>query len=183
MEKVECMEQAIIQHIRTAGMVNKSKETSLVDEFLDLRRERRKFCAATLNELENLKSRNHNLEDELKLAVNAITICKEEYKKLSRQHESSIKESNESIISKYQELFRQQELSTKQSIIAMQQEYEAKIKLLETKVNEVFEEKNRSDKRDATEMANNLVRKAAADIEFKYVSKIKELDLYYSNYF
>jgi len=52
-EAIEGMEQAVIQHIRTAGIVNKSKETSLVDKVLDLRRERRRIFSSTFNELES----------------------------------------------------------------------------------------------------------------------------------
>ena len=67
-EILEGMEQAVIQHIRTAGIVNKSKETSLVDKVLDLRRERRRVFSATINELEIVKKEFIELQIRLQKA-------------------------------------------------------------------------------------------------------------------
>jgi hypothetical protein len=44
-DQIENMEQAVIQHIRTSG-IRKPRETSLIDELMDMRRERRKLFAA-----------------------------------------------------------------------------------------------------------------------------------------
>ena len=75
----------------------------------------------------------------------------------------------------YNLILQKQQLKEKATIIEVRQKYETKIRLLESKINEVFEEKMRSDKRDAQSIAADMVRKAAEDIEAKYLAKIKEL--------
>lgn len=76
-------------------------------------------------------------------------------------------------------MFQKQQQNEKSTIYEVRQKYETKIKLLESKINEVFEEKMKSDRRDAQSIASDLIRKAAEDIEAKYLAKMKELDYYY----
>lgn len=78
------------------------------------------------------------------------------------------------IKSDYNLIFQKQQLKEKSAIYEVRQKYETKIKLLESKINEVFEEKMKYDRKDAQSMASDLIRKAAEDIEAKYLAKMKE---------
>ena len=62
--RIENIEQSIIQHIRTSG-IRKPRETALIDELLDLRKERRIFSSSIHNQLKSLESQNKLLFDEL----------------------------------------------------------------------------------------------------------------------
>lgn len=89
-EILEGMEQAVIQHIRTAGIVNKSKETSLVDKVLDLRRERRRVFSATINELETVKKEFIELQIRLQKAEADIIETKADFEREILQHKSEL---------------------------------------------------------------------------------------------
>eukprot|EP01035_Chromulina_nebulosa_P028613 gene28613-37811_t len=162
-EILEGMEQAVIQHIRTAGIVNKSKETSLVDKVLDLRRERRRVFSATINELETVKKEFIELQIRLQKAEADIIETKADFERATLQHKSELVNCS-----------AKQQLKEKSAIYEVRQKYETKIKLLESKINEVFEEKMKYDRKDAQSMASDLIRKAAEDIEAKYLAKMKE---------
>ena len=89
-EILEGMEQAVIQHIRTAGIVNKSKETSLVDKVLDLRRERRRVFSANINELETVKQEFIELQIRLQKAEADIIETKADFERATLQHKSEL---------------------------------------------------------------------------------------------
>lgn len=89
-EIIEGMEQTVIQHIRTAGIVNKSKETSLVDKVLDLRRERRRVFSATLNELESVRKEVTELQLRLQKAEADIIEATSELERATLQHKSEL---------------------------------------------------------------------------------------------
>lgn len=59
-QKVEDLEQALIQHLRTAG-IRKPRETALIDEVMDLRKHRRRLLAAVNAQLAVLQQENQQL--------------------------------------------------------------------------------------------------------------------------
>jgi hypothetical protein len=63
--RIEELEQGILQHIRTAGL-RKPKETSLVDELLAIRRERRRLFAGIVVKAEQTSAALSSVSDELR---------------------------------------------------------------------------------------------------------------------
>jgi hypothetical protein len=62
--KLEGAEQAVIQHLRTSGL-RKASETSLVDEIMNIRRERRRIFSDLLSVCESLRNQCRHLEVQL----------------------------------------------------------------------------------------------------------------------
>ena len=61
---IEGAEQSVIQHLRTCGL-RKASETSLIDEILNIRRERRRIFADLMQVCESLRNQNKHLEKQL----------------------------------------------------------------------------------------------------------------------
>ena len=89
-ETIEGMEQAVIQHIRTAGIVNKSKETSLVDKVLDLRRERRRIFSSTFNELESAKKEVIELQLKIQQTEDDFSQTKADLERATLEYKSGL---------------------------------------------------------------------------------------------
>lgn len=64
-DKIEGLEQEIIQHIRTSG-IRKPRETSLIDEVLEIRKERRRLFSSLTNQLTSSNNQLSQLSDELR---------------------------------------------------------------------------------------------------------------------
>ena len=64
---IEGAEQSVIQHLRTCGL-RKASETSLIDEILNIRRERRRIFTDLMQVCESLRNQNKHLEKQLHIA-------------------------------------------------------------------------------------------------------------------
>eukprot|EP01032_Pedospumella_encystans_P025125 gene25125-28405_t len=69
--KIENLEQGIIQHVKTSG-IRKPRELQLIDEIMDLRRERRKLFSTLVQQLRVTEGLNAELGSQL-------TAVKEKY--------------------------------------------------------------------------------------------------------
>ena len=61
---IEGTEQSVIQHLRTCGL-RKASETSLIDDILNIRRERRRIFTDLMQVCESLRNQNKHLEKQL----------------------------------------------------------------------------------------------------------------------
>ena len=61
---IEGAEQSVIQHLRTSGL-RKASETSLIDEILNIRRERRRIFTDLLTVCDSLRNQSRHLEKQL----------------------------------------------------------------------------------------------------------------------
>ena len=84
---------------------------------------------------------------------------------------NKIIKNNEKII---KQQYDEQKINEKVFIEKIKSKYETKIKLIETKLNELLQQKFNSDKSDAIEMANEFTKKIKIEIENKYSAKIQE---------
>ncbi len=177
MEKIEDLEQLLLQHMRTAG-IRSSKENSLIEEMLDLRKERRKLFS-------QLAEKNQRLTEENEF-------IKEQHRQANQKQEQLInllKNQHDTEIAKREEEFHQRESSFKHEIALLQenhklleeksyetfkQTYESKLGKLEQKLKQVLKEKEANDLSKAKQLAEKFIEKALVEMEESHKKKISE---------
>lgn len=177
MEKIEDLEQLLLQHMRTAG-IRSSKENSLIEEMLDLRKERRKLFSQLAEKNERLTEENE--------------FIKEQHRQANQKQEQLInllKNQHDIEIAKREEEFHQRESSFKHEIALLQenhklleeksyetfkQTYESKLGKLEQKLKQVLKEKEANDLSKAKQLAEKFIEKALVEMEESHKKKISE---------
>jgi hypothetical protein len=175
--KIENLEQNIIQHIRTSG-VRKPRETALIDEVMELRRERRKFSSAVHSQLKALDGQNKVLVDEVtelreKLQV-AGTAGELTRRKLAESRETDKTQFEERLT---KELATQEEklkFIEKINIAKIRNKYEEQMKEYDLKMKEMFQAKAKAELKDARTIALELVEKAKLEMEKRCNEKLAE---------
>jgi hypothetical protein len=175
--KIENLEQNIIQHIRTSGM-RKPRETALIDEVMELRRERRKFTSAVHSQLKVLDGQNKvlvhevsELREKLQVAAAAEELIR---RKLADSRESDRTQFEERLA---RELATQEEklkFMEKINIAKLRNKYEERMKEYDLKMKEVFQAKAKAELKDARTIALELVEKAKLEMEKRCNEKLAE---------
>lgn len=175
--KVENLEQGIIQHVKTSG-IRKPREMQLIDEIMDLRRERRKIFATLVQQLRLTDARNSELSSELatlkERQSGEATGLQSQLTALLTQRQADQDRYEEKL---QRELAAQEEkhkFMEKVNVDKVKRKCEEKMKLLEAKVDEVFVMKANSDQKEAKAIATELLTKAKAELEKRCSDKINE---------
>ena len=177
LSRIEGLEQNVIQHIRTSG-IRKPRETSLIDELLDIRKERRKLFSSLSSQVKTLESINQQVTEDLtklkeKQANEASGLQSQLSTLLSQknqEHESFDQKLRTELEAQEEKLKFMERLN----IDKVKKKCEERIKLVEAKVLEVMEAKKNADLKDAKTIALDLVGKAKAEMEKKCLDKIAE---------
>jgi hypothetical protein len=177
MEKIEELEQLLLQHMRTAGLRN-NKENILIEEMLDIRKERRKLFAKILEKNKALEKENASLKEEIRLSNekqgNFIQCLKDQYALDLNKREKEWN-SLENALNKEIELIREnQRLTDDNKIEQIRKSYEVKLAQLETKLADIVKEKQLNDLTKAKLIAEDLLKKITNDLETKYHKKVNE---------
>ena len=80
MEDIESKEELLLQHIRSSGL-KKQRETSLIDEVLDLRKCRRQVFTALTEKLKDLQSKIDSNKLDTNLIIKSFDEKQEKYKR------------------------------------------------------------------------------------------------------
>jgi len=174
---IENMEQAVIQHVRTSG-IRKPRETSLIDELMDIRRERRKLFSA-------LGERSRSLSTQCEGLLGDLAHLRDQQGRSMGRLESQVESLRAELHSSQttfattlaSQLSAQQEKSQFLEQLAVQKvkkRCEEKMLLLEEKVDQVMREKRRADLSEARAIATELLGKAKVEMEKKYCGKIHD---------
>ena len=134
---IEALEQELLNHIRTSGL-RKPRETSLIDEVMVIRRERRRLFAALSTKTTDLERRKGELSEELnRVLSDSDSRCK----KLSEELQQL------KISSRQQQRRVEEKLDFKHKLAAddLRSRFEAKTRLIESKLQEIMLEKERKD--------------------------------------
>lgn len=176
LSRIEVTEQDLIQHVRTSG-IRKPRETFLIDEIMNIRRERRKFCTQLTSHVHLLQHRNEALINDLKevkeqvrsersnnssLLSNFESIRNNELKTLETRYETE----NTQLLEKIQQQHRS-------DVDRLKAKYESKMKLIESRFSEVLEAKQRSDGADIEIKAREIAAKVKLELEAKLNKKIQ----------
>ena len=175
--KIENLEQGIIQHVKTSG-IRKPRELQLIDEIMDLRRERRKLFSTLVQQLRVSEGLNAELGSQL-------TAVKEKYTTETSSLQSQLSAllaQKQGEQERYEEKLRreleiQEEKSKfmeKINIDKVKKRCEEHINVLEAKLNEVISMKVKSDQKEARTIATELLSKAKAELEKRASDKIAE---------
>jgi hypothetical protein len=175
--KIENLEQNIIQHIRTSG-VRKPRETALIDEVMELRRERRKFTSAVHSQLKVLDGQNKVLVGEVSELREKLHIAGAA-EELTRR---TLADSRESDRTQFEERLAR-ELATQEeklkfmekiNIAKIRNKYEERMKEYDLKMKELFQAKAKAELKDARTIALELVEKAKLEMEKRCNEKLAE---------
>ncbi len=139
-DAIEEREQTIIQHIRTSGL-RKPRESSLIEEMIELRKDRRKAFSAILsknetisNQFSELKSMFSNQKDVLQHEISIKTVELQQELSLKNSQLEEITRSQEEYSNRLKQRFHLA-LREEKKILASQ--YEEKLQLIESKLAEV----------------------------------------------
>ena len=174
MDEIETREQDLIQHIRTAGL-QKRREILLVDEVLDLRKEKRKLLTSLTSELANLK------EESTTNNVKSQQIIKESQGQLvliKKLYEDKFDKFKNELFDRYQILEEEnQELSSlnkkyKDEHQHMLSEYHSRVKILDDKMKELKNIQQKSETTMRQEIEIEIKQQLTRDIELKYEQEI-----------
>ena len=175
--RIENIEQSIIQHIRTSG-IRKPRETALIDELLDLRKERRIFSSSIHNQLKSLESQNKLLFDELnelkKNTSNELKTAQDNEKLLQIQLQTEKLHFEERLKKELHDQEEKLKFLESMNMNKLKKKYEERVKMMDDKVSEVFKEKAKSDMKEARNLATDLAEKAKVQIERRYNEKLAE---------
>ena len=175
--RIENIEQSIIQHIRTSG-IRKPRETALIDELLDLRKERRIFSSSIHNQLKSLESQNKLLFDELnelkKNTSNELKTAQDNEKLLQIQLQTEKLHFEERLKKELHDQEEKLKFLESMNMNKLKKKYEERVKMMDDKVSEVFKEKAKSDMKEARSLATDLAEKAKVQIERRYNEKLAE---------
>lgn len=179
MEVLDEMDQTLIQHIRTAGL-RKAREVALIDEIMEIRRERRKLFSTLSTKMENLEKQNFELkaqEDEKAIKsseeLNEKLVAKQdELSRLKQKCKLHINELNERHAAQIEDI--NEKISKK---------YEGKLQLLESKIEELSSMKQTREKREADQSAQVIVQEQLLEVERKHAAKIQKCDNCDASYF
>lgn len=175
--KIENLEQNIIQHIRTSG-VRKPRETALIDEVMELRRERRKFSTTIYGHLKALDKQNSALQQEmdaLRHRLQTSTAGEEQLqRKQAEMRETERQQFEERLKNELATQEEKLEFMEKINIAKVRNKYEERMKELELKMKDVFQERAKTELKDARTIAMELVEKAKVELERRCNEKIAE---------
>jgi hypothetical protein len=135
-EDVERLEDVLLQHIRTSGL-KKSRETSLIDEVLELRRVRRRALSQIAADFDKLQVENNELiRRSEKIARSAVLHEKE----MELKVQIEAKRLEQDYRGKFSEFAARRDGSVKEFIAKMKQKYENQLAILENKLSDITSE-------------------------------------------
>jgi len=178
--RLETMEQELIQHIRTSG-VSQSRELSLIDEVMNIRTERRKLFSV-------MNKMVHELQQVCDDSKRGIVMKDDEISSLITKHRS-LQDINDQLLQDmadrevhYRDKYKEDvEVEMKKMsavhdkhIQALNINHLEKIRLLESKIEEVQQMRVAVDQQSARKVAVGLLESAKEEMMRKYNKKIAE---------
>jgi hypothetical protein len=177
MEKIEELEQLLLQHMRTAGLRN-NKENMLIEEMLDLRKERRKMITSLVEKNNAVQQENNELREQSRQLTDKsqalINLLKEQHKTELQRRDEEFKTLESALRTEIQLLHDNSKLNEEKTVEVVKNSYEAKFFKLETKLKQLLKEKEINDLSKAKMIAENLLKKVTSEIEEKYKKRLAE---------
>lgn len=176
-DRLEQLEQTIIQHIRTSA-IPKQRELLLVDEMLTLRTERRRYFSNIQTQVDKLKKDNDEYQKQL-------TTMQQSYVSEQEKSQRDCKVELQKCTEELQSLQHEYELEKRMHVENMKllenevtqrlkRLYDSKLNIIEIKLKEVMLEKQTNDLAQAKVIADSIVKKVSGDLEEKYQRKVAE---------
>ena len=170
-DKLERLEQDLILHVRTSG-VRKQSEISLINEIMEIRRERRQLISALVDKYDRMHAENVALRKSVagseETTQKLISSHGLEMERISRDIKQQIAEIKQECANAYSHNMEKMSMEHKSSMDKLKAKYREKIQLFEHKINQLSEAKLNADSVEAQKMASKLVATAKAELEARY---------------
>ena len=170
-DKIESLEQELIQHIHTAGL-RKPREIALCEEIMIIRKERRQVYTSLNNHIKQLVDNVNILSSRLNaMNTNNDIISSQKMLLLQQKYDDLSTTSNDKIeylknqIKKIQD---NQDFVINNEKELLRQRYEKKTRLLDDKYKELSDSKNRRDTQIAEGLAADIILEKTSIIETGY---------------
>jgi hypothetical protein len=170
MEGIEAREQDLIQHIRTAGL-QKRREICLVDEVLELRKERRKFLTSMQSQIASLTSERSELTER---CGQVISDAKEQLLAIKVHFEEKLKSVQTDLEARNKELMTEsnalldQNNKLKDHQLTMTQKYSKNVGLLDAKIKELVKIQRVTESTLRQDIEASVSRRIADELELKH---------------
>jgi hypothetical protein len=175
-EELERLEQDLIHHLRASG-VRKPRETSLIEEVMVLRRERRKVFSSLTLQLNKYVESYEDLKIKFSKINEDYRLEKEKFLSLISKFEiekrNEILKLDETLKKEFKLEIENNKAKEKDLLSKVKIKYDEKVKLIETKLNEIIVAKQKSDFFVAEKIAKEMVCKVKDDLESKYLNEIR----------
>ena len=180
MESIETREHDLIQHIRTAGL-QKRREIALVDEVLELRKEKRQVFSNLASKVESLTKL---LSESEKERVDVLKNTKEQLDSITLGYEDNIRRQKEesqkfitSLSSQVKELsIENNKLKEYQNELTIK--YNKKMGIVEKKMNEIINIQQKSETSLKSELEFQIKAGLKSELETKHeieIAKLKDI--------
>lgn len=174
---LEAMEQSIMQHIRTGGL-KKNRECAIIDEILNLRKNRRQLFSNIVRDVNSLNEYSLTVEQALAnereytttRSTNTEIALKDDVARLSNE----IKQINDSHKIQIDELRESSRKSIAIEVAQVKLKYENKLRLLEEKVFAIQTASKESNEEQAKKLAQYGSSEAVIEEQSKTVQRYKE---------
>ena len=135
-DNIERLEDVLLQHIRTSGM-KKSRETSLIDEVLELRRVRRRALSQIAADIDKLQLDNDEIIRQSKGIARSAVIHEKE---IEVKVHNEVKRLEQEYREKFSEFAARRDGSIKEFIAKIKHKYENQLVVLENKLADITAE-------------------------------------------
>ena len=178
--RLETMEQELIQHIRTSG-VSQSRELSLIDEVMNIRTERRKLFSVMNKMVHELQQVCDDSKRGMVMKVDEISSLIAKHRSLQDINDQLLQDMADREVH-YRDKYKEDvEVEMKKMsavhdkhIQALNINHLEKIRLLESKIEEVQQMRVAVDQQSARKVAVGLLESAKEEMMRKYNKKIAE---------
>jgi hypothetical protein len=176
-EVLEALEQQLIQHLRTTG-VRKQREVELINEVMNIRRERRKSFAGVRSLVRRLEEDNREIRDRCTtlareresemisrkaLMAHAVHKNEAELSAISRQHEAEL--------AALKEKFTQ---VNKLQLVKISKVYEEKLRAVDDKLQQLDAARQVHDQRTAQAIAAEMTDRAVTEVTTQHQAKLQK---------
>lgn len=163
MEEIEQREAKIMQHVRTAGIM-KSKELQLLQELSELRKDRRREFARMIEEIDLLKDDVNAYRNEVSARDLKILEAQTRLDAVQKQSEKAQIEVRDRV-----------SRAAKEQLSLLQQRYEAKLRALDAKLQEIATAQKKKLSDDLNAQVDRLRTAAESEAENRSKAELFKL--------
>lgn len=174
MESLEAREQDLIQHIRTAGL-QKRREIALVDEVLELRKEKRKLLTSLMDQIVTLTAEKTELTTRcteiIADAKEQLTLIKTHFEEKLQIVQGPMTQQLEDLKAE-NKLLLDQNSALKGNQLTMTEKYSRNVQLLDAKIQELVKIQKVTESTLRQDIEATVSRRIAGELELQHEAKI-----------
>jgi len=174
MEAIEALEQDLIQHIRTAGL-QKRREICLVDEVLELRKEKRKLLTSLQSQIATLTSEKTELTEKCGTIISdakcQLGLIKTHFEDKLKTEQAELGQHNDELVAENKTLLEQSN-SLKAKQLEMTEKYSRNVSLLDAKIRELMKIQKVTESTLRHDLETSISKRITEELELQHESEI-----------